>query len=97
MPFSQRSAVPLFNKYNINIILHAYFNCICYKVEPVFQVRTVYYGSSFMGHSTSEDMVENVTWSIKGLSRKILVKISMDGPKVNLTFKSIRYKSPGRW
>lgn len=50
------------------------------------EVRTKYFDSAFLGHSTSEDLVSNLYAIVKNFSLPKLLQISMDGPNVNWKF-----------
>ncbi len=49
-------------------------------------VRTHYFDSKFLGHSTSEDMLDACAESILHLNSDNLLQIGMDGPHVNWAF-----------
>lgn len=57
-----------------------------YEFYYIYQVKTHYYGSTFMGHATSEDMVEHFENCTEGLNIGRMLQISMDGPNVNWKF-----------
>ena len=48
------------------------------------QVKSRYYGSSFLGHATHKDLLKHFGEITKNLSPSKLYHISMDGPNVNL-------------
>ena len=50
------------------------------------QVKSRYYGSSFLGHDTHKDLLKHFGEITKDLSPSKLCHISMDGPNVNLKF-----------
>lgn len=50
------------------------------------EVVTHYYSSAFLGHSTSQDLVQAFKKELKELNLKKLLQISMDGPNVNIKF-----------
>lgn len=49
-------------------------------------VVTHYYSSAFLGHSTSQDLIQAFKAELKDLNLKKLLQISMDGPNVNIKF-----------
>ncbi|XP_060761026.1 uncharacterized protein LOC132870980 [Neoarius graeffei] len=51
------------------------------------QVRSRYFGSQFMGHSTAKDLLSHLKECTDKLDLKNLVSISMDGPSVNWKLK----------
>lgn len=50
------------------------------------QVKTKYFDSAFMGHSTAEDLLKEFYTIVKSLNLSKLLQISMDGPSVNWSF-----------
>ena len=50
------------------------------------QVKSRYYGSSFLGHATHKDLLKHFGEITKDLSPPKLYHISMDGPNVSLKF-----------
>ena len=50
------------------------------------QVKVRYFGSSFMGHGTHEDLISHFSKLLDPLDVKKLYQISMDSPNVNLKF-----------
>lgn len=48
------------------------------------RVHTRYYGSSFLGHGTNQNILAHFTDLTKELDDSHLFQISMDGPNVNL-------------
>ena len=49
-------------------------------------VKVRYYGSSFLGHATHQDLLADFTDVAKELEQPKLYQVSMDGPNVNLKF-----------
>ena len=49
-------------------------------------VKVCYYGSSFLGHATHQDLLAHFTDVVKELEQPKLYQVSMDGPNVNLKF-----------
>ena len=58
------------------------------------RVTTRFFGSTFLGHATAEDMVEHFTSKVLESDLKIpdMVQISMDGPSVNWKFLDLMKK-----
>jgi hypothetical protein len=50
------------------------------------RVHTRYYGSSFLGHGTHQDILTHFSELTKELDDSRLFQVSMDGPNVNLKF-----------
>gem|GEM_PF-6826146 len=50
------------------------------------EVATHYYSSAFLGHTTSEDLIQAFKVELKDLNLKKLLQVSMDGPNVNIKF-----------
>ena len=50
------------------------------------RVKNRYFGSSFLGHTTSKDLLTHFNDVVKDLEPSKLYQISMDGPNVNLKF-----------
>lgn len=50
------------------------------------EVATHFYSSAFLGHSTSQDLIQAFKTELKDLNLKKLLQISMDGPNVNIKF-----------
>ncbi|KAG8175604.1 hypothetical protein JTE90_019416 [Oedothorax gibbosus] len=50
------------------------------------QVKTKYFDSAFMGHSTAGDLLKEFYTIVKSLNLSKLLQISMDGPSVNWSF-----------
>ena len=50
------------------------------------KVSMLYYGSKFLGHTTSKDLVSNFREALGALSMSNLVQIGMDGPRTNWKF-----------
>jgi len=50
------------------------------------QVKMRYFGSSFMGHGTSTDILQHFEDITKDQNPRHLYQVSMDGPNVNLKF-----------
>ncbi|XP_065641075.1 uncharacterized protein LOC124818972 [Hydra vulgaris] len=59
---------------------------IRYWNEEKMQVEVRYWDSSFMGHSTSLDLVNHFNEKISDINISKIVQVSMDGPSVNLKF-----------
>ena len=49
-------------------------------------VKVRYYGASFLGHTTHQDLLAHFTDVVKELEQPKLYQVSMDGPNVNLKF-----------
>ena len=49
-------------------------------------VKVRYYGSSFLGHATHQDLLAHFTDVVKELEQPKLYQVSMDSPNVNLKF-----------
>ena len=50
------------------------------------QVKSPYYGSSFLGHAMHKDLLKHFSEITKDLSPSKLYHVSVDGPDVNLKF-----------
>ena len=50
------------------------------------KVSMLYYGSKFLGHTTSKDLLSNFREALGALSMSNLVQIGMDGPHTNWKF-----------
>ena len=50
------------------------------------QVKSLYYGSSFLGHATHKDLLKHFGEIMKVLLRSKLFLLSMAGPNVNLKY-----------
>ena len=59
------------------------------------QVKSQYYGLSFLGHATYKDLLQHFGEIMKDLSPSKLYHISMDGPNVNVNDKGI-FKAKSR-
>ena len=59
--------------------------------EQQNQIQTRYYTSQFLGHATSEDMVDHFSKSVleSGLKISNLVQVSINGPNVIWKFYEI--------
>lgn len=49
-------------------------------------INSQYYGSSFLGHATANDMLESFRKDFSDLSFRNIFQLSMDGPNVNWKF-----------
>lgn len=54
-----------------------------------FQVSSRYFGSSFMGHATAENLEEHIVKQAGDLGLHKLLQLSMDGPNVNLKLHTL--------
>lgn len=54
--------------------------------SEIDQVCSRYYSSSFLGHSTSADLLRSFLEATDGINLKKILQVSMDGPKVNIKF-----------
>ena len=59
---------------------------IRFRSQEAKQVEVRYWDSQFLGHSTSDDLLENFNKSLAGLDLSKIFQISMDGPSVNWCF-----------
>lgn len=58
------------------------------------QVMTRYWNSSFLGHSTADDLLEGFQQGLKNVELSKIVQVSMDGPNVNWLFmKKLKEKT----
>ena len=53
------------------------------------EVHTRYYTSEFMGHATTEDMVNTFETATANLNHKRMLQLTMDGPNVNWKFHDL--------
>ena len=53
------------------------------------EIQSHYFGSQFMGHSRSEDILDAVKQATRDLNLRNLVSVSMDGPNVNFKFLNL--------
>jgi len=59
---------------------------IRYWEEKDQSVKVRYLQSSYLGHSTSHDLLEHFSKSTESLDPSKMIQVSMDGPNVNLKF-----------
>ncbi|KAG1651529.1 Structural maintenance of chromosomes flexible hinge domain-containing protein 1 [Nymphon striatum] len=57
-------------------------------IDEANEVKTRYFGSTFLGHGTANDLMDHFTKSVleSGLPVKNMIQVSMDGPNVNWKF-----------
>ena len=62
----------------------------CWDVNNRAQTR--FWTSSFMGHASHKDILENFESCVEGLDVIRMAQVSMDGPNVNVKFLKVLQK-----
>ena len=68
-----------------------------YWDENTNRVPVRYLNSAFMGHPTSEDILESFKFALNPIDIRKIIQISMDGPGVNWKFLELYNNELGRF
>ena len=60
-----------------------------YWDENTNRVAVRYFNLAFMGHATSEDILESFKSALNPIDIGIIIQISMDGPSVSWRFREL--------